>query len=102
MTKGVNFQPAKGGQFSTGVDSPKRTATRLCGRGRDHDGFGGRRRAPYGALAAIGETCESQMRVCSYRRASTGGDIASDLNGLLKAAKVPGPYLFVGRSAGAS
>ena len=55
---------------------------------------------PYDALAPIGDAYDSQMRVCSYRRASTGGDIASDLNGLLKVAEVPGPYLFVGHSAG--
>ena len=59
--------------------------------------------APYRALAGIGETYRSQMRVCSYDRASTGRDIASDLHGLLKAAKVPGPYLLVsGHSAGAT
>lgn len=56
--------------------------------------------APYQALAAIGDIYESQMRVCSYDRASGDRDIASDLNGLLKVAKVPGPYVFVGHSAG--
>lgn len=56
--------------------------------------------APYQALSGIGDTYQSQMRVCSYERASTGRDIASDLHGLLKAAKVPGPYLLVGHSAG--
>jgi alpha/beta hydrolase fold len=56
--------------------------------------------APSQALSGIGGTYQSQMRVCSYQRASTGRDIASDLHGLLKAAKVPGPYLLVGHSAG--
>jgi pimeloyl-ACP methyl ester carboxylesterase len=55
---------------------------------------------PYQALAPIGDAYESQMRVCSYDRASTGGDIASDLHGLLTVAEVPGPYLLVGHSAG--
>ena len=40
------------------------------------------------------------MRVCSYQRASTDRDIASDLRELLKVAEVPGPYLLVGHSAG--
>jgi pimeloyl-ACP methyl ester carboxylesterase len=55
---------------------------------------------PYQALAPISDAYESQMRVCSYDRASTGGDIASDLHGLLTVAEVPGPYLLVGHSAG--
>lgn len=55
---------------------------------------------PYQSLAPISDAYESQMRVCSYQRTSTGGDIASDLNGLLKVADVPGPYLLVGHSAG--
>lgn len=55
---------------------------------------------PYQALAPISDVYESEMRVCSYDRAGTGGDIASDLNGLLKVAEVPGPYLLVGHSAG--
>lgn len=56
--------------------------------------------APYQALSGIGDIYQSQMRVCSYQRASTDRDIASDLHGLLKVAKVPGPYLLVGHSAG--
>ena len=56
--------------------------------------------APYQALSGIGDTYESQMRVCSYQRASTDRDIASDLHWLLKVAEVPGPYLLVGHSAG--
>jgi pimeloyl-ACP methyl ester carboxylesterase len=56
--------------------------------------------APYHALANIGDTYQSRMRVCSYQRASTDRGIASDLHGLLKVAKVPGPYLLVGHSAG--
>jgi pimeloyl-ACP methyl ester carboxylesterase len=56
--------------------------------------------APSQALSGIGDAYQSRMRVCSYKRASTGRDITSDLHGLLKAAKVPGPYLLVGHSAG--
>jgi len=56
--------------------------------------------APYQALSGIGDTYQSQMRVCSYQRASTDRDVVSDLHGLLEAAKVPGPYLLVGHSAG--
>lgn len=56
--------------------------------------------APPLSLAAIGDAYESQMKVCSYDRVSTGRDIASDLNRLLHVAKVPGPYLLVGHSAG--
>ena len=55
---------------------------------------------PYQSLAPISDAYEDQMRVCSYQRTSTGEDIASDLNGLLKVAEVPGPYLLVGHSAG--
>lgn len=55
---------------------------------------------PYQALAAIADTYEPKMRVCAYDRVSTGRDIAVDLNGLLKVAEVPGPYLLVGHSAG--
>ncbi len=56
--------------------------------------------APSHALSGIGDTYQSQMRVCSYQRASTDRGIASDLHGLLKVAKLPGPYLLVGHSAG--
>jgi pimeloyl-ACP methyl ester carboxylesterase len=56
--------------------------------------------APPQALSGVGDTYLSQMRVCSYERAGTGRDIASDLHGLLEAADVPGPYLLVGHSAG--
>lgn len=52
-----------------------------------------------------------RYRVCNYDRANLGGsdpapkprttgDIADDLAALLKAARVPGPYLLVGGSAG--
>jgi pimeloyl-ACP methyl ester carboxylesterase len=53
-----------------------------------------------------------QVRVCSYDRANTGGsdsgatlprrtpEVVSDLHELLAAAKVPGPYVMVGNSAG--
>jgi len=53
-----------------------------------------------------------RVRVCSYDRANTGGsdagaalprrtpEIVSDLHDLLAAAKVPGPYVMVGNSAG--
>jgi pimeloyl-ACP methyl ester carboxylesterase len=56
--------------------------------------------APYQALAAIADTYGSQTRVCSYDRAGTGREIASDLRELLKVAQVPGPFLLVGHSAG--
>lgn len=56
--------------------------------------------APSQALAAIQDIYESQMKVCSYNRTSVDRHIVSDLHGLLKAAKVPGPYLLVGHSAG--
>jgi pimeloyl-ACP methyl ester carboxylesterase len=56
--------------------------------------------APSQALAPIGDAYASTMRVCSYDRAGTGRDIASDLHGVLEAAGVPGPYLLVGHSAG--
>lgn len=56
--------------------------------------------APSQALSKIGDTYQSNMMVCSYQRASTDRDISSDLHGLLKVAKVPGPYLLVGHSAG--
>ena len=53
----------------------------------------------------------SRYRVCNYDRANLGssdsaptprttGDIADDLAALLAAARVPGPYLLVGGSAG--
>ena len=53
-----------------------------------------------------------RVRVCSYDRANTGQseggapqprrapEVVSDLHDLLAAAKVPGPYLLVGNSAG--
>jgi pimeloyl-ACP methyl ester carboxylesterase len=55
---------------------------------------------PYEGLAPIADTYASQMRVCSYDRASTSRDIVSELKGLLNVAEVPGPYLLVGHSAG--
>ncbi|GAA4712884.1 hypothetical protein GCM10023349_35020 [Nocardioides conyzicola] len=56
--------------------------------------------APRQALSGIGDAYRSQVRVCSYERASTDRNIVSDLHGLLEAAHVPGPYLLVGHSAG--
>ena len=54
----------------------------------------------------------ARLRVCSYDRANTGGsdsgaalprrspEVVSNLHDLLAAAKVPGPYVLVGNSAG--
>lgn len=54
----------------------------------------------------------NRLRVCSYDRANTGGsdsgaalprrspEVVSNLHDLLAAAKVPGPYVLVGSSAG--
>jgi pimeloyl-ACP methyl ester carboxylesterase len=56
--------------------------------------------AHYQALSGIANAYQSQMKVCSYRRAGTNRDIVADLHGLLSVAKVPGPYLLVGHSAG--
>jgi pimeloyl-ACP methyl ester carboxylesterase len=66
---------------------------------------------PRQALAAIADAYDSKMRVCSYDRANqgqsgsaptprTGRALVADLQGLLEAAEVPGPYLLVGHSAG--
>jgi pimeloyl-ACP methyl ester carboxylesterase len=58
------------------------------------------------------EALADQVRVCSYDRANTGQsdtgaplprrepEVVSDLHALLAAAKVPGPYVLVGSSAG--
>ncbi|MFL6156588.1 MAG: alpha/beta fold hydrolase [Marmoricola sp.] len=65
----------------------------------------------HGDLARVQEAYKSRMRVCSYDRANkgaskeaatprAGADVVADLHDLLRAAKVPGPYLLVGHSAG--
>ncbi|MFE3454255.1 alpha/beta fold hydrolase [Nonomuraea sp. NPDC059194] len=62
-------------------------------------------------MAALRDRLTPAYYVCNYDRANLGrsdpapkprttGDIADDLAALLKAAKVPGPYLLVGVSAG--
>jgi len=63
------------------------------------------------SMDAVVEAYESQLRVCRYDRANngqsgtaptprTGEDLVSDLQGLLRSAGVPAPYLLVGTSAG--
>lgn len=65
----------------------------------------------HGDLVRVQEVYKPRMRVCSYDRANkgaskeaatprTGADVVADLHELLRAAKVPGPYLLVGHSAG--
>jgi pimeloyl-ACP methyl ester carboxylesterase len=62
-------------------------------------------------MQALRQRLLHRYRVCNYDRANLGrsdpapkprttGDIADDLAALLTAAKVPGPYLLVGVSAG--
>ncbi len=60
----------------------------------------------------VQEAFEDRVRVCYYDRANTGrsdagaslprraSEVVSDLRDLLEAAKVPGPYVLVGNSAG--
>ena len=61
--------------------------------------------------APIKEALSQDIQVCAYDRANvgssgsapvprTGKQVASDLHGLLEAAKVPAPYVLVGHSAG--
>jgi pimeloyl-ACP methyl ester carboxylesterase len=63
------------------------------------------------SMDAIRAAYDSDLRVCSYDRANqgqseaaptprTGDQVTADLHGLLEVAKVPGPYLLVGHSAG--
>ncbi|RNL77580.1 alpha/beta fold hydrolase [Nocardioides marmorisolisilvae] len=65
----------------------------------------------HGDLVKIQDAYKPRLRVCSYDRAGKGAsgpaatprkgaDIAADLHDLLEVAKVPGPYLLVGHSAG--
>ena len=65
----------------------------------------------HGDMAALRAAYEPQLRVCSYDRANkgssgaaptprSGAQLVADLDGLLEAAQVPGPYLLVGHSAG--
>jgi pimeloyl-ACP methyl ester carboxylesterase len=67
---------------------------------------------PSGEMATpVRQAFDSRVRVCAYDRANTGASgpaptpraaavIAADLNSLLAAAQVPGPYVLVGHSAG--
>jgi pimeloyl-ACP methyl ester carboxylesterase len=59
----------------------------------------------------VRQAFDLRVRVCAYDRANTGASgaaptpraataVAADLNGLLAAAQMPGPYVLVGHSAG--
>lgn len=63
------------------------------------------------SLDPIRSEYDNRTMVCGYDRANLGSsgsaptprksdDVTADLHGLLKAAKVPGPYVLVGQSAG--
>jgi pimeloyl-ACP methyl ester carboxylesterase len=67
--------------------------------------------ASHDAMDPIRAAYDSRLRVCSYDRANTGRSgpastprtgaaMLADLQGLLRAAEVPGPYVLVGHSAG--
>lgn len=66
---------------------------------------------PGSALAVYQDALTARGTVCSYDRANTGGsgsaptprtaaEVASDLNELLTAASIGGPYVLLGQSAG--
>jgi pimeloyl-ACP methyl ester carboxylesterase len=66
---------------------------------------------PSDAMAGLKHALAERGTACSYDRANTGrsgsaptprtaAEIAADLNALLSAASIPGPYVLVGHSAG--